>query len=179
VLIFKRKVAHIVGVAEWSSFNLHVDESSVLLGFADHPFPFLSWKSDTSGFPLFSPVYLSAGSEDDNLLGLNFPLEGTAKFANFINSSMKSLNLDCMTFQEDVKEAKFFELAGQTHLFFRVNQWQKSSQLIQNNGRLDLYIRGTENGKFGLAFSTLGDFKNGYDLIRFSETSVIYLRMQG
>jgi len=76
VQIFKRKVAHIVGVAEWSSFNLHVDESTVLLGFVDHPFPFLSWKSDTSGFPLFSPAYLSAGSEHGNLLGLNFPLEG-------------------------------------------------------------------------------------------------------
>jgi len=82
-----------------------------------------------------------------------------------------------MTFQEDVKEAQFFQLADQTHLFFRVNQWQKSPQLMQKNGRLDLYIRGTENGKFGLAFSTLGDFKNGYDLIRFSETSVIFLRI--
>jgi hypothetical protein len=77
-----------------------------------------------------------------------------------------------MTFQEDVKEAQFLQLAGQTHLFFRVNQWQKSSKLLRN-GRLDLYIRGAENGKFGLALSTLGDFENGYDLIRFSEKSVI------
>lgn len=76
VLIFKRKVAHIVGVAEWSSFNLRVDETSVILGFADHPFPFLSWKSASEDTSLFSPVHFSAGSDLGNLLGLNFPLEG-------------------------------------------------------------------------------------------------------
>lgn len=179
MVIFNRKVAHIVGVAEWSSFNLHVDETSVQMGFVDHPFPFLRWKSDSSNFPLFSPVYFNVGSEHGNLLGLNFPQEGINTISLILSISSLTISIiDCMTFQEDVKEAKFFQLAGQTHLFFRVNQWQKNSKLTENNGRLDLYIRGSQNGKFGLALSTLGDFENGYDLIRFSEKSVIFISIQ-
>lgn len=79
-----------------------------------------------------------------------------------------------MTFQEDVQSVQFFQLAGHTHVFFHVNQWQRSSKVVQNHGRLDLYIRGSENATFGLALSSLGDFENGYDLIRFSKQSVFF-----
>lgn len=83
-----------------------------------------------------------------------------------------------MTFQEDLKDVQFFQLAGQTHVFFHVNQWQRSSKVVQNHGRLDLYIRGSENAIFGLALSSLGDFENGYDFIRFSKQSVfIFFRV--
>jgi len=72
-----------------------------------------------------------------------------------------------------VKEFKFFELSELAHQFFHVNQWKRNSS-IANHTKLDLYLRGeSEESKFALAFSTLGDFDNGYHLVRFSPHSVI------
>jgi len=76
VVIFKRSVSHIIGVAEWSTFSLFVDENKVEFRLDDNPLPFLEWKSPNDDFPLFSPGQVSFGSENGNLLGLNFQPEG-------------------------------------------------------------------------------------------------------
>jgi hypothetical protein len=82
---------------------------------------------------------------------------------------------ECLTFQEEAEESKFFELGQHAHHFFHVNQWIRNSSLVKYNS-LVLHVRGSQNSKFALAFSTLGDFKNGYDLLRFSTNMVIELK---
>ncbi|XP_059483770.1 uncharacterized protein LOC132201555 [Neocloeon triangulifer] len=155
VLVYQKRVSHVVSVSNWASFKLHVNPEKLQFGFQSHPFPFMEWNGDEANHPLFSPVYLNFATEFGGPVGLNLPSK------------------ECLTFHEEGEEGSIFPyMVGQrAHLFLPTNLWRDD---LTRPKKLDIFIKGLPKSKFSVAFSTLGDFQNGYDLIHFTTNTISF-----